>query len=91
MQYLLDPTGEFDPVFRKPLKKINLSAEATVGLVDISKAKGDIFLNKVEKLFLEKGVKTKRFKKPTFARPAPISLIQKISTEVDVVVQGLAD
>lgn len=91
MQYLLDPTGELDPISRKPLKKINFNTKTIVGLVDISKAKGDIFLDKVEKLFLEKGVKTKRYKKPTFARPAPISLIQKISTEVDVVVQGLAD
>lgn len=91
MQYLLDPTGELEPITKKPLKKIKATPSAIVGLIDISKAKGDVFLNKIEKLFIEKGLQTKRYKKPTFARPAPISLIQKITTEVNVVVQGLAD
>ena len=51
----------------------------------------EFFLDRIEKLFIEKGLQTKRYKKPTFARPAPISLIQQITTEVNVVVQGLAD
>ena len=91
MQHLLDPTGELEPMFRKPLKKIKATPNVTVGLIDISKAKGDVFLDRIEKLFAQKGVQTKRYKKPTFARPAPINLLQKITTEVDVVVQGLAD
>jgi hypothetical protein len=33
----------------------------------------------------------RRYKKPTFTRPAPIPLIQQIAGEVDVVVEGLAD
>ncbi|OUU74174.1 MAG: hypothetical protein CBC29_08540 [Methylococcaceae bacterium TMED69] len=91
MQYLLDPTGELEPIFKKPLEKITATPSLTVGLIDISKAKGDVFLDRIEKLFVQKGVQTKRYKKPTFTRPAPINLIQKITSEVDVVVQALAD
>ena len=91
MQNLLDPTGELDPISKKPLKKIKATPSTIVGLIDISKAKGDVFLDRIEKLFIKKGLQTKRYKKPTFARPAPISLIQQITTEVNVVVQGLAD
>ena len=91
MQYLLDPTSELDPIFKKPLEKITAKPNITVGLIDISKAKGDVFLDRIEELFVQKGVQTKRYKKPTFARPAPINLIQKITSEVDVIVQALAD
>ena len=45
MQHLLDPTGELEPMFRKPLKKIKATPDVTVGLIDISKAKGDVFLD----------------------------------------------
>ena len=82
MQYLLDPTGELEPIFKKPLEKITATPNVTVGLIDISKAKGDVFLNRIEKLFVQKGVQTKRYKKPTFTRPAPVNLVQKISSEV---------
>ena len=72
-------------------EKLKQTPSTIVGLIDISKAKGDVFLDRIEKLFIKKGLQTKRYKKPTFARPAPISLIQQITTEVNVVVQGLAD
>ena len=66
-------------------------AGLTVGLLDISKTKGDIFLDRVESQLNEQGVKTLRFKKPTFTRPAPAELIQDIATQCDVVVEALAD
>ena len=37
------------------------------------------------------GIEVKRYMKPTFARPAPTELSQRIAEEVDVVVEGLAD
>ena len=64
MQYLLDPTGELDPITQKPLRKIKATSSTIVGLIDISKAKGDVFLDRIEKLFIEKGLQTKRYKKP---------------------------
>ncbi len=88
---LLDPTGELDPVQRAPRAKPHSLVGLTVGLLDISKARGDVFLDRLEQLFVARGVQTKRYKKPTFTRPAPISLVQEIASQCDVVVEGLAD
>mgnify|MGYP005999451427 FL=1 len=88
---VLDPTGELEPSFRQPLAKPNSLEGLTLGLLDISKAKGNVFLDRLETLFSEKGVAVRRYKKPTFARPAPTELLQDISTNVDVVIEGLAD
>ncbi len=88
---LLDPTGECDPVHRSPLAKPATLAGLTVGLLDISKARGDVFLDRLDEMFKAQGVVTRRYKKPTFARPAPISLVQEIASQCDVVVEGLAD
>lgn len=91
MQTFLDPTGELEPVSRVPLSKLNTLEGKTLGLLDISKAKGDIFLDRLDQIFSDSGVSVKRYKKPTFARPAPIELIQEMSSAVDVVIEGLAD
>ena len=37
------------------------------------------------------GLTVKRYKKPTFTRPAPLELLQDIASNCDVVVEGLAD
>ena len=88
---LLDPTSERSPL-KRPRKAPPKSLDGlTVGLLDISKARGDIFLDRVEALLAERGVTVKRYKKPTFTRPAPADLGQKIASEVDVVIEGLAD
>ena len=39
----------------------------------------------------ERGITVKRYMKPTMARPAPLPLRQQIGTEVDLVIEGLAD
>ena len=91
MQSLLDPTGELEPVARKPIDKPDLLEGKTLGLLDISKAKGDIFLDRLEELFSDRGVKVRRYKNPTFAKPAPLKLIQEITKEVDIVIEALAD
>ena len=91
MRTYLDPTGELEPTARNPLGKPRSLNGLTLGLLDISKAKGDIFLDRIDRSFSDRGVSVKRYKKPTFARPAPIDLIQEMSTSVDVVIEGLAD
>ncbi len=88
---LIDPTGETSPVSRQPLEKPASLDGLTLGLLDISKARGDVFLDRLDTLFGDRGVTVKRFKKPTFARPAPVELLQEIAREVDVVVEALAD
>lgn len=90
-QVLLDPTGELGAAHREPLPKPASLDGLTIGLLDISKTRGDVYLDRLDEHFKERGLTTKRFKKPTFTKPAPVSLLQEIAAEVDVVVEGLAD
>ena len=88
----IDPTSELAPESRQPLPRLALGAEGVmVGLLDISKPKGDVFLNRIEDLLNQRGIKTQRFIKPTFTRVAPDSLRQEIATSCDAVLEALAD
>jgi hypothetical protein len=91
MSVVLDPTGELEPAQRAPLARPKSIEGITVGLLDISKARGNIFLDRIDSRLQEGGVKTKRYMKPTFAKAAPVELLQTIASECDVVVEGLAD
>jgi hypothetical protein len=64
----------------------------TIGLLDISKPGGSIFLDRLEQLLTERYrvAKVVRTSKPTFAKPAPRGVIEQLRT-VDAVVEGLAD
>ena len=88
---LMDPTAELSPDGRMPLAKPKSLDGLTVGLLNISKPRGDVFLDRIEDLLGQKGVKTKRYSKPTFTRIAPIGLKQQIATECDLVIEALAD
>jgi hypothetical protein len=91
LRILLDPTAELEPVQREPRPRPASLAGLTVGLLDISKARGNIFLDRLEERLQAQGIMTRRYKKPTFARIAPTSLKQQIVTECDVVIEALAD
>ena len=88
---LLDPTSEQKPTQRERVDRPTSLAGLTIGLLDISKNRGDVFLDRVESHLTERGLIVKRYRKPTFTRPAPVELQQQIATECDVVVEGLAD
>ena len=88
---LLDPTSEQKPAQRERVKRPASLEGLTIGLLDISKNKGDIFLDRIESHLTDRGLKVNRYIKPTFTRPAPVELQQQIATECDVVVEGLAD
>ncbi len=88
---LLDPTSERSPAKRERLARPDSIDGKTIGLLDISKARGDVFLNKLESLLAERGATVKRFAKPTFTRVAPVDLRQEISTQCTLVIEALAD
>ena len=88
---MLDPTSEQTPARRQLLPRPESLTGLTVGLLDISKPRGDVFLDQLDKLLSGKGITVKRYSKPTFTRVAPVDLKQLIASEVDVVVEGLAD
>ena len=88
---VLDPTGERSQAVRARLPRLASLAGRRVGLLDISKARGDVFLDRVESLLRERGAEVLRFRKPTFTQPAPIDLRQEIATRCEAVVEALAD
>jgi hypothetical protein len=89
---ILDPTAELLPLRRR------LSARASplrgpIGLVDIAKPRGDVFLDELEALLRRRlpSEPILRLRKPTFTKPAPPSLRDEIAQRCRVVIQALAD
>ena len=63
----------------------------TVALLDINKARGAEFLDRVEDLLRERGAETVRVAKPSFSRPATAEQIEEIAAGAELVVEALAD
>ena len=90
MSYL----SPFDPsvAVAEPLAARPASlAGKRVALLDISKARGDEFLDRVEQLVLGLGATVWRTRKPAFSRAAPAEVIEQIAIHGDLAVEGLAD
>lgn len=88
---LLDPTSELEQAARQRLQPPKSLDGLTVGLLDITKAKGDIFLDQLGKRLVERGVTVRHYAKLTSAKVAAPEVGQTIAEECDVVVEGLAD
>jgi hypothetical protein len=88
---VLDPTGERTVAERTRLARPVSLDGLTVGLLDISKARGDVFLDRLEQRLTDVGATVKRFRKPTFTKPAPVDLRHEIATQCQVVIEALAD
>ena len=88
---ILDPTGERTPAHRERLERPASIEGLTVGLLDISKPRGDVFLNRVAERLTAMGATVERYRKPTFTKNAPVDLRHEISTKCDVVIEALAD
>jgi len=88
---ILDPTSERAVAERRRLERPASLSGLTVGLLDISKPRGDVFLDRLEERLADVGANVKRYKKPTFAKPAPVDLRHEIAVECQVVIEALAD
>lgn len=88
---LLDPSSEAVPAGRLRAARLTALAGKTIGLLDIAKARGDVFLDQLEARLVERGAEVIRYRKPTFTKPAPIDLRHEIATRCDAVVEALAD
>ncbi|MCX7275483.1 MAG: hypothetical protein NTV19_20610 [Burkholderiales bacterium] len=91
MSVVMDPTSEQSPSSRERLVRPDRLEGLTVGLLDISKPRGDVFLDRLDALLTGRGIAVRRYMKPTVAKPAPLPLRQQMIGEVDVVIEGLAD
>jgi hypothetical protein len=88
---LLDPTNERTVLERSLLPRPVSIRGKTIGLLDISKPRGDVFLNRIEHRLTELGASVIRYKKPTFTKPAPVDLRHEIATQCELVIEALAD
>lgn len=88
---ILDPTGEQTVAERARLARPASLEGLTVGLLDISKPRGNVFLDRIEERLAGIGADVKRYRKPTFSKPAPVDLRHEIATECQVVIEALAD
>jgi len=88
---LLDPTNESRVSTMELVGRPESLRGLTVGLLDISKARGDVFLDRLEERLSEMGADVRRYKKPTFTKPAPVDLRHEITTQCQVVIEALAD
>lgn len=90
-RFVLDPTGERTVAQRRRLERPASIAGMTIGLLDISKPRGDAFLDRLEQRLKESGSTVVRYRKPTFTKPAPVDLRHEIATTCNVVIEALAD
>jgi hypothetical protein len=88
---LLDPTNERSVLQRSRLARPATLRGKTIGLLDISKPRGDVFLDRLEQRLAELGATVLRYKKPTFTKPAPVDLRHEIATQCELVIEALAD
>ena len=92
MSEYLDPTDSVAVPRETAPRPASLEGR-TITLLDISKAKGDHLLDRIEELLRERArpKAVVRKKKPTFARPAPDALRREIAGATDVLIEALAD
>ena len=91
MRIVLDPTSERTPAERPAAPRLDSLQGRRVGLLDISKPRGDVFLDRLEELLSGRGAVVARYRKPTFTKPAPVDLRQEIATHCEAVIEALAD
>jgi hypothetical protein len=89
---LINPMNETPVKVSAPPARLRSLQGKTIGLLDISKTGGNLFLDRLEHLLRDRHhvANVVRTMKPTFAKPAPPSIIEQLRS-VDAVVEALAD
>ncbi len=92
MTVILDPTGEREPIERQRVARPASLEGQVIGLLDIAKPRGNVFLDRLEERLRGAGVAdVHRYAKPTFTKPAPADLRYEISQQCTMVIEALAD
>jgi hypothetical protein len=91
-QVIIDPTDERAPIART-LATRPAAIRGRVALLDIAKPRGDVLIDRLAEHLQDRlpGIELKRFRKPTFTKPAPDDLRRRIAQESDFVIEALAD
>ena len=91
---LINPLDETPRVLSNPAQRLDSLNGKTIGLLDISKPGGSIFLDHLERLLKRRYdvASVVRAMKPTFTKPAPEAVIQQlIAANCNAVIEALAD
>ena len=91
---LINPLDEGPRPAGAAAKRLDTLTGKTLGLLDISKPGGSFFLDRIESVLKDRfGVaRIIRATKPTFTKPAPVELLEKlVGDRAEAVVEGLAD
>ncbi len=88
---ILDPTSERSPSGRPLAARLDDLEGKVIGLLDIRKPRGDVFLDHVASRLEARGAEVRRFAKPTFTKPAPVDLRHELAVACHGVVEALAD
>ena len=98
--------SERGTIERQRLPRLDSLTGKRIALLDISKPRGDRFLDRLEQHLVDRGdvflnrlaqrltaigATVRRYQKPTFTKPAPVDLRHEIATECEVVIEALAD
>ena len=89
---ILDPTAEQEPIGRRPATRPD-QLTGPLGLIDIAKPRGDVFLNEVERLLRADlpDLEIIRLRKPTYTKPSPADLRAEVASRCRAVIQALAE
>lgn len=89
---IMDPTDESVTIERTLATRCSLD-HATIGLIDIRKARGDVFLDRLEARLTATfpSATVLRLAKPTFTKPAPAEFLDEVSSTCDAAIEALAD
>lgn len=92
MTTFVNPLDEAASTAREAAPRLDTLAGKTIGLLDISKPGGSVFLDRVERVLREEhGVaNVVRVMKPTYTKPAPLEVLEGLRF-VDGVIEALAD
>jgi len=91
-QVIVDPTDEREPI-RRTLAERPAQIKGRVAMLDIAKPRGNVLIDRLAAQLTERlpAVEIKRYRKPTFTKPAPEELRRRIAEESDFVIEALAD
>ncbi len=93
MALLLDPTSQVERTKKDFAPRLESLAGKTVGLLDINKAKGEFFLDRLEEILRQQyGVKeVLRRRKLTPGRTVPVDVKKELEEKCDAVIEALSD
>jgi hypothetical protein len=93
MALLLDPTSQVEQTKKDFAPRLETLAGKTIGLLDINKAKGEFFLDRLEEILREQyGVKeVLRRRKLTPGRTVPVDVKKELEEKCDAVIEALSD